>query len=200
MIQEKNQPSMDDPAASLRLIEGMIMQAQQRFNENGFLYLLWGWVIFFSATGHFLLLHTNWVSHPEWIWTSCLLAVVWQIIFLARKSRRTTVHTYSDEMLKHIWIVFGIMMGLLSVNVAHLQDWKLYYALVLMLYGIPTFLSGVVLRFPALQIGAVICWMLSVATKYVPDIYILLLIAAAVVAAWIIPGYLLRARFKKQNN
>jgi len=34
------------PQEALQLIESMINKAQNRFGENGTLYLLWGWVLF----------------------------------------------------------------------------------------------------------------------------------------------------------
>ena len=40
------------PQQSLQLIEGMINKAKNRFPKNGFLYLLWGWVIMISAISH----------------------------------------------------------------------------------------------------------------------------------------------------
>ena len=42
------------PKDSLLLIDSMINQAKNRFSENGFLYLLWGWVIFACAIFHFV--------------------------------------------------------------------------------------------------------------------------------------------------
>jgi hypothetical protein len=69
----------------------------------------------------------------------------------------------------------------------------------LALYGMPTVLSGVILRFRPLIIGGVCCWALSVGASFISFEYQLLFLGAAVIAAWIIPGYLLRSRFKKIN-
>lgn len=68
-----------------------------------------------------------------------------------------------------------------------------------MLYGIPTFLSGVIMRFTPLKVGGICCGILAMASSYIHNEYILLLLAAAVIAAWIIPGYILKNRFKKLN-
>jgi hypothetical protein len=50
-----------------------------------------------------------------------------------------------------------------------------------------------------LVIGGIGCWVLSVIALYVPYDYQLLLVPAAMIIAWIIPGYLMRAKFKKVN-
>jgi hypothetical protein len=72
-------------------------------------------------------------------------------------------------------------------------------ACVLVMYGMPTFLSGVILRFKPLRIGGIACWLLAIAAMFTDYQYQLLLLALAVIAAWIIPGFILRAKFKKEN-
>ena len=67
----------------------------------------------------------------------------------------------------------------------------------LALYGMPTVISGSILRFRPLIVGGVTCWVLSILSPFVAYEYQLLLLAAAVVAGWIIPGYLLRIRYNK---
>jgi hypothetical protein len=69
-----------------------------------------------------------------------------------------------------------------------------------MLYGIPTFLSGVVMQFKSLKIGGIACWILALLSAFISPVYGLLLLAAGMVAAWIIPGYLLRKKYNEQNN
>jgi hypothetical protein len=73
------------------------------------------------------------------------------------------------------------------------------YPIVLLLYGIPTFLTGIIMKFTPLKVGGISCWVLCVIATLVPPIYTLLLLAIAMLAAWIIPGYLLKTRFKNQN-
>ncbi len=188
------------PKESLQLIDSMINQAKNRFSENGFLYLLWGWLILFCSIGHFILLKLNLFKHPEIIWVSCWLVAIYQIIYLVRRGKKVTVKTYSENIIGYVWMTFGITMGVASFIMAKTQSWDLINSLALMLYGIPTFLSGVVMRFKALKIGGIICWSLAVVSVFIQPVYILLLLAVAVIAAWIIPGYLLRAKYKLQNK
>jgi len=187
------------PKDSLLLIDSMINQAKNRFTENGFLYLLWGWLILISAVGHFVLLKLQLFKHPEIIWMSCWVAIIFQIIFLVQKKKKEKVKTYSDGIIDNIWMCFGICMMVLSIVVSKNNLWMYVYPIILMLYGIPTFLSGVVMQFTPLKIGGISCWVLAVLSTFFLPIYYLLLLAAAVLIAWIIPGYLLRKKFKNQN-
>jgi hypothetical protein len=187
------------PKDSLLLIDNMINQAKNRFSENGFLYLLWGWVILLSSVGHFILIKLQLFKHPEMIWISTWLTIIYQVIYLVRKRKEETVKTYSEHIIGYVWMVFGISLGMISFILSKTNNWEVMNALLLMLYGMPTFLSGVIMRFTALKVGGIICWILSIVAVLVAPVYVLLLLAVAVIAAWIVPGYLLRKKFKNQQ-
>ena len=194
------QPENFSPKDSLALIDQMINQARNRITENGFQYLLWGWVILFCSVGHFVLIRLRLFSNPEIIWTTCWLAAILQVIYLVRNKKKEKVKTYSDKIIDYIWISFGVCMVIISIAMGQDDGWKYLYPMYLMLYGIPTFLSGVVMRFLPLRIGGVTCWGLSVIAIYISPLYALLLLGAAVIAAWIIPGYLLRRKYNQQYS
>jgi FtsH-binding integral membrane protein len=186
---------------SLALIESMINRATNRFNENGFLYLLWGWVVFTCSVAEFFLLRIQYEKHYL-VWTVTWAASIYQIFFLRRKRKMQTVRTYTDDIIKYVWITFIIIMFLAAVLIGVIQG-KEYYKLIdplfLVIYGMPTFLSGIILRFKPLMWGGIGCWALSVLTTIIPVEYHLLLLSAAMVIAWIVPGYLLRIKFRRSN-
>ena len=45
------------PQQSFELIERMINKVKDRFNDNGHLYLLWGWTVLICSIAQFILLH-----------------------------------------------------------------------------------------------------------------------------------------------
>jgi hypothetical protein len=187
------------PEQSLQLIEGMINKAKNRFSDDSFLYLLWGWVIFICSVGHFIMLQLQLFKHPEIIWMLTWLTVIVQIVYLVKQKKRETVKTYTDEIINYLWVTFGISMFLISYIIGRENSWIILYPIVLLLYGIPTFLTGIIMKFTPLKVGGISCWVLCVIATLVPPIYTLLLLAIAMLAAWIIPGYLLKTRFKNQN-
>lgn len=188
------------PRQHLELIDQMIRQARNRFTENGFLYLLWGWLILASALGHYLLIRFPLFGHPELIWSSCGIAMLVQFVYLSRKGKTETVKTYSDDIIQYIWTAFGISLFLMMLITARHGNWSLMYALLLMLYGIPTFLTGVVMQFRPLKTGGIICWILAAVTGFIEGPEILLMVALAVIAAWIIPGYGMRRKYQKEQS
>ncbi|MEO7312556.1 MAG: hypothetical protein ABIX01_19375 [Chitinophagaceae bacterium] len=195
--QEEGFTAMD----SFKLIESMVGTARNQMTENGHLYLLWGWVIFVCSVGQFLMQQ---VYHTEKFWMIWLLtwaAAIYQVVFIRRKVKRIRVRTYSDEIIKYIWIVFVIMMAVGCFVVSNIVRMPgQVNILILLLYGMPTFLSGIVIRFRPLIVGGSCCWALAITAIFVPVPYYMLLIAAAVVVAWIVPGYLLQIKYKKINS
>ncbi|HMO31672.1 MAG TPA: hypothetical protein PKE63_09990 [Lacibacter sp.] len=189
------------PSDSLQLIEEMIQKAQGRFSDNGHLYLLWGWVILLCSSTSFVLVHFfhsfTWLNA---VWMLTLPTMVYQMIYLARHRNKKRVKTYTDEINNFVWVVFVIMGFLTGVVVGRSGHPELLNPMILVLYGMPTFLSGVILRFLPLRIGALSCWALALLAVFLPVSYSFLLIALAVIAAWIVPGYLLRSQFKQQES
>ncbi len=184
---------------SLQLIESMINKAKNNFSESGTLYLLWGIVVFVCSMFQFVAIHFYNNQNAYYIWFLTWLVVIYQVIFLSKKAKKEKVKTYTADILKYVWICFVSCMGIL---IYILLQQKAYYSInpaILVLYGMPTFLSGIILKFKPLVIGGMICWLLALVSVLVPYDFQLLFICAAVVVAWIIPGILLRRKFKNQN-
>jgi hypothetical protein len=188
-----------DPLQSLQLIENMINRAKNSLSDNGHLYLLWGWVVLVCSLVHFAALYWELWNKPEMIWMLTWGALVYQMIYLARREKKKQVNSYADEILKAVWLVFvgcGVITGFVMNKYG---SWDAMYPLILMLYGIPTILSGTILRFKPLVVGGLICWVLSITGVFLPLLYNLLLVSLAVVCAWIIPGYMMRRRYSNEQ-
>lgn len=196
-----NQTEKFSAVESLALIESMINKAQNKYSENGTLYLLWGWIVFICSILHYgLLTFTQLGKSASLVWLLTLFAMAYQIYYISKKQRKATVKNYTDEIIGYVWMVFGICMGLVSFIISQLGTWQLLYAFILLFYGMPTFLTGAIMRFKPLKIGGLICWALAVCSVFVQSREIILLLIPAVLGAWIIPGYLLRAKFKNSSN
>jgi len=186
---------------SLEVIQSMILKAKNQFSENGKLYLLWGWVILFCSLGYFILDNILHYEKPQLIWMGTWIAVIYMFIYLRREGRRRIVKTYTDDLLGYVWMAFIILMLLGSFLVARIPQFYLYnYQFVLLFYGVPTFLSGTILKFKPLIYGGIICWVLAILSTFINFHYHSLMVSAAVISAWIIPGYILKSKFDKENS
>ena len=191
-----------DPQQSLQLIESMINRAKDKFAEDGFLYLFWGWIVFTGSLSQFILLPVFQYPRHYLVWLVSLLAFVYQFYYIRKKRQRIKVRTYTDFIIKYVWITFAIVVFLVCFLIGRLTTGE-YYShinpIVLATYGMPVFLSGIILRFRPLIIGGIACWVLCIITTFITNYdYQFLMIPIAMVIAWIIPGYLLRAKYKKQ--
>ncbi|MGB8193655.1 MAG: hypothetical protein WCF67_17115 [Chitinophagaceae bacterium] len=190
------------PQQSLAVIQSMIETARNQFSENGHLYLLWGWVVFVCSLAQFVLMNYFKYEHHYIVWMLTWAAFIYQFIYIARTRKKDKVKTYADRMIGYVWVAFVVLMflfGFLFGREMGDEYYKLMSPGFLSLYGMPTFLSGIILRFRPLVIGGIGCWVLAVTSSYIPYEYQLLLLSAAMVVAWIIPGYLLRTKYKKEN-
>lgn len=188
------------PEQSLQLIGTMINKARNRYSENGHLYLLWGWAVFACCIVQFILLNVIHFEQHYLVWFSMWLVLIYQFFYLRKQHKKIRVKAYTDEIIAAVWISFIVLMFLFGFLFGKLMGSEYYRYLnpaYLALYGMPTVISGSILRFRPLIVGGVTCWVLSILSPFVAYEYQLLLLAAAVVAGWIIPGYLLRIRYNK---
>ena len=182
---------------SMELITSMINKAKNNFTERGFLYLMWGWVILGCCIVSFVgsyFLHNEKV---QWIWLVIYLVVIFQAFYLRKTRKHRLTRTYTAEINGYVWLVFMICLMLVIFLCVAFQKYEMIDPLLLVLYGVPTFLSGIILRFRPLWVGAICCWVLAILSPFVPVEFQVLLIGVAVIAAWITPGFLLSRRFKK---
>jgi len=187
----------------LEIIQAMINKAKHQFGDNGHLYLMWGWVVLFCSLTQFVMLTYVNTNYHYAIWFLTWPAALYQAIYLYRRRKKKRVKTYTDDILANVWLVFVILMFLFGYMFGTIMG-KDYYLFInpgfLALYGMPTFLSGIILKFRPLIIGGVCCWLLAMLSALSTPTYHLLFQAAGVIIAWIIPGYMMRSRFKKQQS
>jgi hypothetical protein len=195
MSQEKHMTETE----SMLLITSMINKAKNRFNETGFLYLLWGWVVLVCCIIQFIAAYFFNYEDAYRIWYVTWLAVIYQIFFLRKKRRSATVRTYTDEINKFVWITFFICEMLLVFILLQFKKYEVINPVVLVLYGMPIFLSGIILKFKPLIIGGICCWVVAAISPFININFQLLLTACSIISGWIIPGYLLKSKFRNEK-
>jgi hypothetical protein len=181
---------------SLQLIESMINRAKNNFSESGTLYLIWGIVIFVCSLSQFIGIHFFNYESIGYVWLLTWLVVIYQVFFLSKKAKKEKAKTYTADILKYVWICFAACLFMLIFILQFQHAFSSITPGILVLYGVPTFLSGAILKFRSLVIGGICCWALSVGAVFVPLDFQSLFICAAVLVAWIIPGLLLRKRYQ----
>lgn len=211
---------------SLQLITEMIQKAKRSFHESGTSSILWGTVIAVCGMVSFAELQWNFNIGFD-IWLLALAAIIPQVYITIRESRQRKVLTHNEAVLNYVWMVYGISIfalvfyfnivpgvtdHLLSKDTILLQQDKLtgvqkpfnYFiassgSLLLMLYAIPTLITGLTYRFKPMLIGAVLCYLFFALSLFTTTKWDMLFNGLAAIGNWLVPGLLLRNRFQAQK-
>jgi hypothetical protein len=116
----------------------------------------------------------------------------------SRKHKGSGVKSYILDLMKYVWISF--MVSLFVVLFFQQKLGNSTYPMVLLVYGIWLFVSGGALQFRPLIIGGIINWVLAGTAFFFDSEYQLLFLSTAVVLGYIIPGYLLKAKYRNEKK
>jgi hypothetical protein len=196
---------------SLALITEMIGKAKDSYHDTGIAAIMWGSVIAFCSLVKISELHFNY-KLPFDIFLLTFVAVIPQLLLSHKERKKQNVRTYNQVALDYTWTAFGIAIFLMvfvtNVVFAKLDAFKEVYvsstgkqdyfrfseftaALFLIIYGLPTFITGAVMKFKPMLLGGIVCWVASIACLFTPVKVDLLLTAIATIIAWLIPGIIL---------
>ena len=189
-----------DHKESLELITQMINTAKNNLRKgSGNIILVWGYLIAFTSIAVFILLQTLYVAyHAHYAWFILVIGIIYS--FIKRNSyRKETTRSYIENIISYTWLSFGIAIFLLVgnfmlINFNIFHQWQLIIPLILLLYGIPLFITGTISHFRPLITGAIFCWTGATIAFYIPVEYHMLIIAACAITGFIIPGHLLNQK------
>ncbi len=184
--------------AGLELIQSMINKAKNNYTESGTLYLVWGIVVLLCSLSQFVLAYFFKYEYAHFIWLATWGVFAYQIYYLSNKKKRVKVRTYADEILSYVWICFIACFFTMIFILIYTRNFELILTVILVLYGIPSFLSGAILKIDLLVVGGISCWALAIVSLFIPIQFHLLLISAAITVAWILPGWNMRKKYLKQ--
>jgi len=178
------------PRESLDLIADAIAKTREDLRGNGFGFLLWGWLIATASFAFFVLKHyTSFQLYfiPFPVLSS--IGIAWTAIWLRKRTTRTTL-SYTTYFMNKLWIVLGVcFLMVVFINVSH---GEMPFTYTLIIAGIGTLVSGWVMKFRPLVIGGILLLAASIGSVYIADEYKPLLHGVAIIAGYLIPGYLLK--------
>lgn len=185
---------------SIQVIHEMIENTRAKFNDNGFFYLLWGWLVLIASLSQFVMMNLG--IKNDWI--------VWPVLMIGggiasgiaghRLGKKRRVKTFFDTAIIALWsafiitlfiILFAAGAGRMSFNMANVQ--------IIALYGLGTYISGRMMNFKPLIIGGIFSWVIVVVGLFLPPFYSLPLVSVSILVSYLIPGYMLKARSKKNG-
>lgn len=186
------------PQESLRVIRETIDLAKHSFRENGFHFLLWGWLVVVASAAHYYLAEFQHYARPEMAWM--LMVVVGlpaALIYEWRRGKREKVDNLVRDWYGLIWLGFGISL-IISIPM-NVRSGLSPVPYILVLTGFATFMSGLLLRFKPLLLGAAVMWAGALWCLFLTPMQHLLVQAGSAVLGYLIPGYLLNVQSRNRH-
>jgi hypothetical protein len=205
---------------SLDLIASMINKAKDACHKTGIAAIMWGAVIAICSLIRLSEIHFGY-KLPFDIYLLTFVAVIPQVFLAIRESKNQLVKSYGDEFMNYLWIAFGICIFLMiySTNVmysawqpveaeyrqltGHASSFHFFEfnsSFFLLLYGLPTFVSGVSMKFKPMLLGGIFCWVCCIVALYTNIKIDLILMALSSFFAWFIPGIIMEKDYRKAKK
>ena len=181
---------------SISLIEEMIQEVKQEISHDSFLYLMWGWLTAIAALTHYFLQFQMEYAHGYAAWSLMILGAIIHFAYIYRRSKVQRSSTYTEKSLAAIWISFFISIVVLVMGIFTIGGNNVF-PFFIMLYASAVYATGRVINFKPLIIGGASNWVIAIFSFFQPFEIKLLLIALAITLSYIIPGYMLKAKYNK---
>ena len=187
------------PNESLAIINSMIDNAKNKIADDGFLFIFWGWNVLIAAMINYITVKLG-IPNGSLAWAILMpLGGIFSAIYGMKQRKNERVRTYVDQYLGYNWTAF--LIGLLVIiGMSPFQQGRQTYFYIMILYGMATFISGGLLRFRPLIIGSLFSFLFAVISVFSSDLDQLLCISGSIFCSYLVPGYMLRSKYRSQNN
>jgi hypothetical protein len=215
-MEEKNLTERE----SFELITQMINKARNAYYDTGIAAIMWGAVVAFCALEKFAEIQFNY-QLPFDIYLLTLVAIIPQILISRKEKKERIVKSYDDPYMDYLWTGFGICIALTiflmnvilnkwvpsaeeyKILTGHESSFKFYEYIspfFLILYGMPTFVTGTACKFKPMLWGGILCWTCCIITAFTGIKVDMLLIAVSSIGAWLVPGLILEKEYRKAKK
>jgi len=188
------------PEESFNIINKAIANFKLNYRETAKVFLLWGWVLAIASFSNFIILKILYSREALGLmgllslcnWALFLLIGFIIMFFMERKSNKDKkVFSYLESYFKNLWTVTAA-----SFIIATFICIKLEInppPIMLLIAGIATTTSGLLIKYRPVIVGGMAFFIFSLAATFVSNEYISLIVFAAIICGYLIPGYSLKS-------
>lgn len=188
------------PEESFDIINKAISNFKMNYKESAQVFLLWGWILALASFSNFIILkilHSREAyrlmgpySLGNWA-VFCLIGFIIMFFMVRKINKDKTVISHIDRFVNNLWWV-----TMASFFVATFICTRLEInppPIMLLIGGIATTTTGLAIKFKPLIFGGISFFIFSVAATFIINEYIALIVSAAIICGYVIPGYFLKA-------
>ncbi len=187
------------PKDSLAIIEAVINQRKQKYEENGIFLIFWGVLVALAGIGQFLMLKMNF--YPEksgivWLFTM-VPGFIFTFLWKMREGIRAKKQQKTEDWSDFLWLVTGSMAFVSMFVVNHS---KFITMMIFLPIGIASLSSALRLKNRLWIFTSLISIVLAYSTVFFWSGYQPLFMAIIAILSLLIPGIQLHLAYKKRNN
>jgi hypothetical protein len=183
---------------SLKLINRMIYEAKGYFYESGLSAIIYGFSVLICTVLAYLFEKKMFAFpfHPFLLMMPVFFIQGW---VQYKEEKKKKVKTFTDEVIDYVWTGFFLStFAALCGNFANAG--YIVVTIILFLIAFAVFITGLIAKFRYNIFCGIVCLLIAATSFFVQNINIYLLLALVAVLVWLIPGFILRAHFKKQEH
>jgi hypothetical protein len=188
------------PEESFDIINKAIANFKMNYRESSKTFLLWGWILTFASLSNFIILkilHSmevyrmmGWFILGNWA-VFILIGFIFMFFMVRKMNREKKVTSHLDIFITQLWWVTAASFFIATFICIRMEINP--PSIMLLLAGIATTTTGLVIKFKPLFLGGVTFFIFSIATTFVSDINSSLIVCLAVICGYLVPGYLLKS-------
>jgi len=191
-----------DENQSIQVIKEMIQVSQKKLKNDGVLFIIWGWVIFYNYISWYVInnMVTTYQIYKGFEYFAkglVVFAFAFSIYYIFRKGKKVT--TYIGISLRYVWISLIVCLSLVNLiifNAIHEFNAALQHPILMVFMAFAVVVTGGILRYKLIIFGGIVFGLLAYICTYLSIENQMLIEALAWLIAFIIPGHYLYATRK----
>ena len=180
---------------SFALIDQVIQRAKNRFEENGFTFILWGGTIALCCFAQAYLMNTGREAQSWFPYLLLPLLSIYTIVYEVKKAKK---HNPLNQISSRLWLFTGI--NIIVVSFGFWNELQNHLTpIILLLLGIATAVAGSFIRSKMLLFCGVILNLGAYAAFFIPWKQHPILMGIVALVTFLLPGLLLHYKHKKKD-
>jgi hypothetical protein len=189
-----------DERMSLQVISEMIEVSRKKLKNDGILFIIWGWALFYGSMSRYLI-HKILFSNMQMKvfkyvgWMITIFTLAYTIYYLWQQRKKA--QTYIGISLRFVWfstVACMVLVNLILNNIMHSINFELQHPIFMVLTAFAVVVSGSILRYRWMIAGGILFGLLAYVSSFLALNDQLLMEAIAWFAAFILPGHILFAK------
>lgn len=186
------------PNESVLIIEEMLQKTKSSLIKSSPFFIIWGFLMISAGVGEYILKELYQYHYFYVVWPIAgVLGGIMSGIYGSKYSSDPVSNSFTGKIINQVWMGYVITMVLIIIGSVTIRQNP--GSFVMLLTGLPTYLTGRILNFKPLVYGAISLWLMGILSFYLPPQYTSLIFSLSLITGYIIPGLLLR-RIEMKNR